>query len=118
MKKEERQAFLKKLSEAVVIANQKAEEAFAQNSDDGGSCNFDSAYIRLQPRHGITDRMLEEIEGETGCGLYLQNHLGPCLFVSPAMNRGQANVRSRMAEAIRTSLRSQGFNASMYYQMD
>lgn len=53
-----------------------------------------------------------------GLGCYTWKLYREKLFVFPLRIGGQANSRTRAAEAAAESLKADGYNATMYYQMD
>lgn len=98
-----------KLEKALMNAD-KAARQFAE-SEDFGTCNFDTPVIRIK----ATEKQMSSLDykvikvGEKGWK--------DCWFIFiPLM--GQANRRTRMAEAAARSLIADGFEAGVYYQMD
>lgn len=86
------------------------------NDDDGGTCNFDAAYIKVP---GMWKKQASDIETLSGVRLSLwEDHayFGRILMLSGTS--GQGNRRTRMAEAMRHSLEADGVESGMYYQMD
>lgn len=90
-----------------------------KDTDDGGTCNFDTPIIKLpdgiKPRknlEGYLDKynrpMLEKAWGRMWKGWY---------FVNIELH-GQGNRRTAMAEAAAKSLEASGLQAGVYYQMD
>lgn len=81
------------------------------DTEDGGTCNFDTPVIRVK----ATEKMMSQAEyrlvkvGEKGWQ--------DCWFVFLPLY-GQGNRRTRMAEAAARSLIASGFEAGVYYQMD
>lgn len=103
-----------KLSEALIRANEAA--LLLSETNDGGTCNFDSPVIRLLKWKDYEIKQACELAGiEIGDKLsgFWRNYR----FVSTAMH-GQANCRTRMAEAAKKSLEADGYDVAMYYQMD
>lgn len=97
------------LEYALAKANQAA-KLFA-NSEDGGTCNFDTPIINIK----ATQKQVASLDFELSkCtwGLYKG-----WWFVDLPLY-GQGNRRTRMAEAIAKSLNESGFNARVYYQVD
>jgi len=84
------------------------------NPDDSGTCNFDSAALSL-PRWNSNKIMQAAKEAGTGCFTWM---CGSRHFVFSPHTRSQANARSRNAEAMTAALRSMGYDAAGYYQMD
>lgn len=95
-----------KANEATAYAQQFAE------SEDGGSCNFDSCTI---PVPGMQKRAAEKIGGAT---LFTGGFFGRRLHLNGTL--GQANRHTRMAEAQRDFLRENypDLNPGMYYMLD
>lgn len=103
-----------KLSEALERANEAA--LLLSETNDGGTCNFDSPVIRLLKWKDYEIKQACELAGiEIGDKLsgFWRNYR----FVSTSMY-GQANCRTRMAEAAKKSLEADGYDVAMYYQMD
>lgn len=93
------------------IALNKAREESMQfaESEDGGSCNFDTPVLSLK----ATKRQLQGLPlSKIDYGLWKGNW-----FVDLPLY-GQGNRRTMMAQTIAKSLRESGFNASVYYQLD
>lgn len=104
----------KKIAEGIRKAVAAAQE-FA-TIDDGGTCNFDSAYLRVP---GMRESQAEEIEKLAGVHLSLHNYQFHGRILSIIGGRsGQGNRQTKMAETMRESLRADGFDTGMYYQMD
>lgn len=103
-----------KLVEALKRAN---EEALKFSSvEDSGSCNLDSAVIKLLR---WKEEEIKEVSELSGVSLSdkLSGFWNGYRFVSTEMH-GQANKRSRMAEASKKSLEKDGYDVCMYYQAD
>jgi len=99
-------------------AIQKAVEA-AQvhvNDDDGGTCNFDAAYLRV-PR--MTEQQAKEIERLSGTNVYIMQSewFGRILMITGGLS-GQGMRRTRMAETMTKSLQESGLEANTWFQMD
>ena len=103
------------LSEALKRATAAALEAVARDPEDGGTCNFDAPAIALPRWNEAKVKAAAEAAG-TGC--YSWKLFGEKLFVFPIRAGGQGNSRTRAAEAAERSLKADGYNATMYYQMD
>lgn len=107
--KEELTALNKALLEAVNSAT------MLDEIDDIGTCNFDSVTLKISiPAKFITEtwvrleKMLIRDYGRRWRGYYMVD--------IPLY--GQAERRTRMAEAACNALRSAGYNAIMFYQCD
>lgn len=93
----------------------KAAQAFA-TIDDGGSCNFDCAYIRV-PR--MRESQALDIKDLAGVHVSIHGYRlhGRILKITGGLS-GQGARNTKMAEAIRDSLKADGFDAAVYYQTD
>lgn len=98
---------------ALEAAVKAASEAAMQhsNTEDGGTSNFDTCYIRLS----IPKRLREQscMHFSDGWGLFRG-----CWSIRELPANGQGNMRTRMAEAAAQSLRDAGYNATVRYEMD
>lgn len=97
------------LSRAKEVANQYA------NVEDTGTCNFDTPQIFLAGWRPVeVQRAFASAdlwyEAKTSGNTLIVDIYG-CL-------RGQASRRTQMAEAMRDSLRNDGYESYVYYQMD
>lgn len=103
-----------KLIEAIERANKAA--LSIENNEDGGTCNFDTPIIKLDR---WTEEELHHVKKQTdvSIGDKLSGYHKGYRFVFTEME-GQANRRTRMAEAAKKSLQNDGYDVSMYYQMD
>jgi hypothetical protein len=103
-----------KLIETIKRANKAA--LLIDNEEDGGTCNFDTAIIKLDRWR---EEEIQQVSKETGIriGERLSGWHKGFRFVFTEMY-GQANRRTRMAEAAYKSLEKDGFEVSMYYQAD
>ena len=86
----------------------------ASRSSDGGTCNFDSVSLHLK---GSNRSQVEAAAGQAGVGCFVWNLWGSKSYVFP-LAAGQGDARTAAAEAMRDFLRSAGYEASVYYQMD
>ena len=93
-------------------AGRAAEDA---DPEDGGTCNHDSASICL-PRWIAAK--VEQAAKEAGTGCFTWNLYCSRRFVFTPNTRAQGNARSRNAEAMTAALRSMGYDAMEYSQMD
>ena len=103
------------LIEALKRAAAAAREAVARDPEDGGTCNFDAPAIAL-PRW--KEEEVKAAARAAGVGCYTWKLYREKLFVFPLRIGGQGNSRTRAAEAAEKSLRADGYEATMYYQMD
>lgn len=89
--------------------------ANADGGEDGGTCNFDSPALEL-PRWREADiRYCAKTAGTT---VFTWHIGGKRLWVFGVPLGGQANRRSRQAEAMTRSLADAGYDACEYCQMD
>jgi hypothetical protein len=89
-------------------------------ADDGGTCNFDAAYLRVPGMREVQAKEIEKMAGVTLClGTY--SYHGRILQVIGGTS-GQGNRRTRMAEAMKKSLDESltdfGVATGMWYQVD
>lgn len=110
-KAERKEVWIDQIKTAIFAAG----NAVKYNPEDGGTCNFDSVMIKKEKgfTYDETIAMFKE------CGLYAYKGSGwnKEWIIIPG-NCGQANARTRWAEALKKSLKRQGFETSMYYQCD
>ena len=83
------------------------------NTDDGGTCNFDSPVLDYQAA-GIARDEAERIIKAAGLSCYDWEKM----LVLGIATFGQGNRRTEMAEAFMRSMIESGFPSCMYYQMD
>jgi hypothetical protein len=103
-----------KIAEAIRKAVAKAQEF--KTMQDGGTCNFDSAYLIVP---GMRDNQGKEIETLAGVVLDLGTY--PChgrILRIIGGKSGQGDRHTKMAEVMGESLKADGFNVGMWYQMD
>jgi len=89
--------------------------AAAAAVDDGGTCNLDAAALRL-PRW--TESLVKRAAEEAGAGCWKWTSYGGPRFVFSPRVPGQARKREVAAEAMTAALRSRGYDAFNYCQMD
>ncbi len=98
---------------AAIIAANRAD----LDKSDGGTCNFDNAFLNISTRYknrvygaamkaGLTVREARW-GGRSGFFVDVRN-----------CGNGQAANRTRVAEAIAKTLEANGIDAGMFYQMD
>lgn len=104
---------LNELNKALINAVNTA--AMFDDIEDGGTCNFDSVTLKISIPAKLAaaawvklDKMLARDWGRLWKGYYM---------VDIPLS-GQANRRTRMAEAACNVLKSAGYNAMMFYQCD
>ena len=98
---------LKKASADAVIA--------AYGEADGGTCNFDSPTLTLK---GWPKAKVEQAAKAAGLRCFVWNCYGSKSYVFSVPVAAQANARTTAAEAMCKSLRTAGYDAGMYYQVD
>lgn len=103
------------LTDTFKKANEAAIAAGAANPEDGGTCNFDTPTVFF----GRTSRTKVEAAAKAaGITVHYFSWMGrTACWINVRMD-GQANLRSRMAEAADKVLKAAGLKAVMYYQMD
>ena len=90
--------------------------AHLENTEDGGTCNFDAPTIHL-PRWN--SEKIKQAAREAGVGAFKWTWGSTTLgWVFPVRSSGQANRRSRRAEAVSAELKRRGYDAGMYCAMD
>lgn len=98
-----------------ILQAQKAADKY-RNTEDGGTCNFDTVCVKLGRN---TERKRKELAGfdwsvvPVDCGKYWTGWWFVFLNIP-----GQANRRTRMTEAAEKELRSLGWETRVYYAMD
>jgi len=101
------------LIEAFKAADKAARDA--EPESDGGSCNFDQATITL-PRVRATT--INECAQAAGISVTKDYYDRPGRWLVNTYTRGQANKRTRMAEAASKAITAAGFDGGMYYRVD
>lgn len=85
------------------------------DTEDGGTCNFDSLQLKLPRYNERLTIAAMEAAGLTG---YKATFWKLAFFVvSPPINR-QANARTRQARKMEKVMSKLGYDASVYYRMD
>lgn len=87
----------------------------AENPEDGGTSNFDAASLLL-PRW--TKSKIYQAAREAGTVCTTARLYGQCRYVFEPHTHSQGNARSRNAKAMTDALRSMGYEAYNYYQID
>ena len=91
------------------------EAAHAVDVPDTGTYNFDTPMVRLPKGTDITEfrsRECREVEG-----FWLEANKDGWYFIN-GVCCGMQQRRTKQAEAVTESLRSKGYEAGVYYQMD
>ena len=98
-----------------LIAAYEATE-YLEETEDGGTCNFDAPVLHLERWDA---KKIKQAAKEAGGGAFKwtwgRTSMG---WVFSTRSSGQANRRTRRAEAIRDFLKERGYNTGMYYAMD
>lgn len=87
----------------------------AGKSEDGGTANLDSVFLRLPRKR--EEKVLEAIKK---AGLYCRRKtqwVGTGYMISP-VGCGQGNSRARAMQAMKKVLENKGYDVLGYYQMD
>ena len=83
--------------------------------DDGGTCNLDSTFIKWPRLNETAFNIVMESSCLNG---YKTKWLGSMGVIIVPPNSGQANKRSKAAEAMTRTFREFGYTAQTWYQMD
>ena len=117
-----------KLRRALARAKHRA-LVISEDDDDGGTCNFDAPALDFAAC-GMKCKDAMQLIKSAGlhCCIWkpFKNHRNedgtmtkaPSYLVINGFQRGQGNLRSRMAEAFCESMNADGCESLMYYQMD
>lgn len=87
----------------------------AEGDDDGGTCNLDACGVKL-PRW--KESLVRQAAKEAGTGVFVWDLWGSKRFVFCPNTSGQANKRSRNAEAMTAYMKNLGYDALDYSAMD
>lgn len=96
---------------ALAKANQDSQKY--ADTEDGGSCNFDALAIKVK----ATPKQMAQLDwytfkwGKRGLD-------GKTWYVVELDYSGQGNRRTRMAKEAMRSMGAQGYEATVYYQLD
>lgn len=96
----------------IKTAKRMADKAIMENSSDDGTCNFDEAMLKKE-KFFTYDEIIS-IFNE--CGLSASKYRNGWLLVGGI--HGQAEKNTLWAKTFAYWLEEQGFETSMYYQMD
>lgn len=87
-----------------------------EQTEDGGTCNFDAPVLHLDR---WDSKKIKQAAKEAGGSAFKWTWGSRVMgWVFSPRSSGQANRRSRRAEAISEALKAKGYNAGMYYAMD
>jgi cell division GTPase FtsZ len=103
------------LTNALIKAKEEAQKYI--NTEDGGTCNFDSPAIDYRAMHMSKAKAAEAIKA-AGLRCFEWKSWGDMLLVICGIGAGQGNRNTRMAEAAYESLKNSGISATMFYQME
>lgn len=84
-------------------------------TEDGGTCNFDALELSL-PRWN-EEAVMNAVHAAGLTGFKTTVLRCPVFVIDPPVGR-QGNARTRQAEKMRDVMKAEGFDASVYYQMD
>lgn len=105
----------KKVYDLAVALAKASEKANAYiDSEDGGTCNFDCATIRLK---GWRETDVKKACALAG-GLYCSKWDGHYFNWHIDNTSGIGNRRTKMAEVFSDALKEQGYETSVWYAMD
>lgn len=103
------------LTNALIKAKEEAQKYI--NTEDGGTCNFDSPAIDYREMHMSKARAIEAIKA-AGLRCFDWKCFRSPYLVICGIGAGQGSRNTRMAEAAYESLKNSGISATMYYQVD
>lgn len=92
-----------------------AETAYLEQTEDGGTCNFDAPALKLPRWNG---KLIERAAEEAGGGAWKWELWGSSRWVIGFPSSGQGNRRSRRADALVEVLRRMGYACTEYCAMD
>jgi len=93
-----------------------AETEHIEQTEDGGTCNFDAPVLHLNRWDG---NKIKQAAKEAGGSAFKWTWGSRVMgWVFSPRSSGQGNRRSRRAEAISAALKAKGYNTGMYYAMD
>ena len=85
------------------------------NTEDGGTCNFDSLELTLQ---GYREAETMKAAEQAGLRAFTTKIFKQKVYVVSVPISRQGNARTRQAEAMAKTMQVLGYSASVYYQMD
>lgn len=107
------ESMIKNLSDALVRAKEKALSFI--DMDDGGTCNLDTPQIFLS--NWRVDEVKQAVE-KADLMCYIQKSGKGLIVDLIGCTSGQGFRRTQMAEAVRDSLKYDGYESFVYYNMD
>lgn len=99
------------LERALATANEAAQKY--ADTEDGGTCNFDALAIKVK----ATEKQMKWLDWFTFKWGKRESD-GKTWYVIELDYSGQGNRRTCMAEEACRSMKEQGYDAMVYYQMD
>lgn len=93
-----------------------SETAHLENTEDDGTCNFDSPVLHLDRWNA--DKIEQAAKEAGGYATKWTSGRMVMGWVFSPNSSGQGNRRTRRAEAISAAMKARGYSAGMYYQMD
>ena len=106
----------KRIVDVIHDAIKAAQDADPGPENDGGTCNFDCAYLRVPGmREAQFDKIASEFPAYT---LSLNDSHWHGRMIQLLYSKGQAMRRTTMAEAAGKVFKESGLEWGMYYQMD
>ncbi|MCQ2589274.1 MAG: hypothetical protein MJ179_02515 [Treponema sp.] len=100
------------LKDQIRTAKAMADAEILKNPDDNGTCNFDRCLFKKESKWTYNE--MSELFKE--CELNCSKHSAGWLSVDEI--KGQAEKNTRWHKTFKYWLEEQGFECSMYYQMD
>ena len=105
-----------KLIQDLQAAKEAALKTARDNPGDGGTCNMDRAILFL-PK-GVRVAQVAGAVTRAGLSGHGSTWLGARVYFIHAPIGGQGDLNTRQAEAISWTLKTAGWGAAVYYQMD
>ena len=102
-----------KLTKDLATAKRDTMLAIMNDNDDGGTCNFDTPILLLK---GVRMNKLES--AAVNAGVRISKWGTGYYHINGDFLCGQGNIRTKCAETFAKSLRSNGWEAYVYYAMD
>lgn len=112
------------LIDALEVGYRKAFQVKAENSEDGGTCNFDAVLVRIDNcRFSTFKKIVEECNATRGVAFRVEkwDRYDGIWAMLEGVYEGQAALRTRMAVALRQTLSENvplGVRVAMHYACD
>lgn len=100
------------LTQALKKAYSRAQEV---SIEDGGTCNFDTPQLILTD---WKEAEIREAFDAAGLRCYIQKSGKIRIVDVMDCTKGQGDLRTEMAEVVRDSLKTSGYEAHVWYQID